>query len=59
MKWLVLALMIHLPYNEDFEAQFKAFVEKAEKELKCPVRVMAYPKDGQNPLVITVEVECK
>lgn len=56
---LIAVLIMHIPYNENFETQFKAFVEKATQELKCPkVRVVAYPKDGQNPLVITVAVEC-
>ena len=55
-KWLIAFLMIEIAYGEGFEEKFKAFREEAEKELKCELRIMAYPKEEGIAIVVA---ECR
>lgn len=55
-KWLIIFLLIELANNAGFEEKFKEFREKAEKELKCEVRIMAYSKNSETTIVVA---ECR
>ena len=55
-KWLIAFLMIEIAYGEGFAEKFAEFRTKAEEELKCEVRILAYPKEEGIAIVVA---ECK